>query len=717
MAVVVGVAAALAAPGCARPRRDFSRSPVILVSIDTLRADHLPVYGYRGVRTPGIDALARDSILYTNAVSHVPLTLPSHASMMTGLLPFQNGVRDNEGYVLAPTHETLASRLRGRGYATGAAVSAFVLAAATQISRGFDFYDDHFEAGGAATLGDVQRSGFETEKIAESWITAHRGRPFFFFLHLYEPHAPYAPVSPFDRIYRDRPYDGEIATADQIVGSFFAFLKSERLYDPSLILLVSDHGEGLGDHGEAEHGILLYRESLHIPMMLKLPGGRGGGQSVDQPVGLVDLYPTVLRLLGIPAPPNLAGKPLPVDRATARSFPVRDIYSETLYPRYHFGWSDLAALTSDRFELIHAPQDELYDFVADPAERQDLATRLPPAFRRLRNALLAMDRPRQAPGAADPEKVKKLAALGYLGSASAPAGAEDLPNPMAHISEIEALHRAAALRAGGRLAEAAAVLEELVRRSPAMADAWIDLGNAYRDLGFPERALGALREADRRVPGNGRTMTSLSNAFLDLGDATQAGIWAERAVAANGPAEAHEVLGAVRLREGRLPEAEKEARTALAASGRGSAKPEMLLAQIQEARGDLSGALATLQSVESREAGKSVSSPRSLHYLKGDVLARLGRNADAESELEREIRDFPADPPAWTALAVLYASEGRSPEARDVLLKLARTVPTSRAARAVSECFAILGDRSEAAHWKALADERLRAAGPRGPRP
>src|SRR5215813_3643271 len=238
--------------GCSRTGASYKAASVILISIDTLRSDHLPVYGYGGVATPNLDLLAADSVVFNRAYSHVPLTLPSHATLFTGLLPAQNGVHDNVAFSLAPSHETMASLFGSHGYATGGAVSAIVLSHESGISRGFEFYDDAVEPTRVReSLGRVQRSGAETENKLIEWIDGEKRRPLFAFLHLYEPHSPYEPPEPFAGQYREHPYDGEIAAADAIVGTFLKDLKSRGLYDSSIVVLLSDHGEGLGEHGEA----------------------------------------------------------------------------------------------------------------------------------------------------------------------------------------------------------------------------------------------------------------------------------------------------------------------------------------------------------------------------------------------------------------------------------------------------------------------------------
>ena len=310
-AVAVALLAILGIPSC---RKDdglvFRGAPVVIISVDTLRADHLPAYGYRGVETPNLDALRKDAVLFENAYSHVPLTLPSHTSLFTGLLPPQHGVRDNLGYALSTGPATLAGYLKSRGYATGAAVSSIVLSHVTGVGRGFDFYEDTVEPDRISqTLSRVQRHGNETAALLSDWIGPHADQPFLAFLHLFEPHTPYEPPEPFASRYK-LPYDGEIARADEIVGGFLKYLKDQDVYDRALIVFLSDHGEGLNDHGEDEHGVLLYREAIHVPLMVKFPRSRRAGESVSAPVALTDVFPTVAEVTGAPVPAGLAGHSL-----------------------------------------------------------------------------------------------------------------------------------------------------------------------------------------------------------------------------------------------------------------------------------------------------------------------------------------------------------------------------------------------------------------------
>jgi arylsulfatase A-like enzyme/tetratricopeptide (TPR) repeat protein len=691
-ATVLLLAAALAAGGGAcRKSEVFRGASVLVVSIDTLRADHLPAYGYAKVATPALEAFRREAVLFENAYSHVPLTLPSHVTMLTGLLPPQSGVRDNTGYVLAPGSVTLPERLGKEGYATGAAVSAVVMAKTSRVDRGFDFYDDNVEATTPGQpLGAIQRSGFETERIAEEWIGQHAAAPFFFLLHLYEPHTPYRPPEPYASQYRDRPYDGEIATADAIVARFFAFLKEKGLYDSAVIVLMSDHGEGLGDHGEDEHGLLLYREDVHVPLMVRLPGSRRAGERVSRPVGLVDVFPTVTALLGIVPPAGLAGASL-LAASSGPGEPARAIYSETLFPRYHFGWSDLASLSGDRYRYIHGPRPELYDIVADPGEKNDLSPGLPQAFRTLRARMLELPRPRQAPGASDPEQVKKLASLGYLGAASPSESAENLPDPRDHLGEIGALRTALRLHGEKKYGEAAAALRALLARNPTMSDAWGALAEAEQKLGRYPAALEALERQDRLTPASSHVLLAKANVYLEMGDPGRARLSAEQALAANAPPEAHEVLARLALLQRDWAAAEREANLALEGH-QGRKLPYIVLAQVQRARGDLPGALRTLDEILARLARSGQGEMTNVHALRADVLARMGREGEAEAEFRKELSVFPENASAWASLAMLYASQGRDDQARRTIDGMLEAMPTRRGYLAAAETLRVLGD-------------------------
>jgi arylsulfatase A-like enzyme len=417
--------------------------PVVLISIDTLRSDHLPAYGYDHVETPAIDALRSDAVLYRRAYSQVPLTLPSHASILTGLLPPAHGVRDNAGYRLSPSvGPTLAELLHGAGYATGAAVS-FVLRHQTGIARGFDHYDDHFSAGHEKTIGEIQRPGPETLEAILPWVRSVAGGPFFLFFHIYEPHTPRAPPEPFAARY-GKTYDGEVAAADAVVGRLLDELKTLHAYDRSTIILLSDHGEGLGDHGEDEHGVLLYRESLQVPLIVKLPGAADAGAAVDRPVELVDVAPTVLALAGVDRPEAMTGVSLlklAEGSPAAGDAPPRALYSETFNPRLRYGWSGLTSVIRGHYQYIEGADRELYDLAADPGETNNILRSHRKVYATLRDALHGFDSKLQQPFEEDSETRAALASLGYLGSV-APEDESPRPDPKAMLPALEGLRRA-----------------------------------------------------------------------------------------------------------------------------------------------------------------------------------------------------------------------------------------------------------------------------------
>jgi choline-sulfatase len=640
-------------------RRDAParRVPVILISIDTLRSDHLPAYGYRAIATPNLDRLARDGIVFTRAFSNVPLTLPSHTTIMTGLLPAEHGVRDNAGYRLDPSHATIASLLRANGYATAGAVSAYTLRRDSNISAGFDFYDDRIDFVEGAPTGNLQRDGSATAAILENWIASH-AKPFFAFLHLFEPHAPYQPS-----------YDGEIVKADRIVGDFLDALRARKLYDDALIVLLSDHGEGLGDHGEQEHGVLLYREALQVPLIVKLPRNARAGERVDDPAQLADVLPTIASVTGIAAPPHVRGRSL-LERASPRA-----LYAETLYPRIHLGWSDLQSIVRYPLHLIHGPKPELYDLAADPRETNDVR-----ATRRRESADLNRDLesfPRSAAAAPriDPEERRKLAALGYVDAGSS-SGASSI-NPRDHLGDLAELKSVSELMARRDYAAAAQRLEALLARNRGWSDLRNDLGFAYEQLGDLARADRTYRDGIRATPElAGDFALSLATVLAREGRLDDAVAHAKLAMTSNAPG-AHEVLARIALARKQYDQALHEA-DAMHASPAHQLNADMLTAQILGAQGKRDAALAALQRVRERAAADRVPLPPRYWFITGDTLASLGRSADARIAFERAIAADPADRDAYVALAFVEAAGGNRGAAEAALSRMTAAIPQSR---------------------------------------
>jgi arylsulfatase A-like enzyme/Tfp pilus assembly protein PilF len=679
------------------PRKSTEPVPVIVISVDTLRSDHLPMYGYHRVETPALDAFRRDAVLFQHAYSHSPLTLPSHTTLLTGLLPGSHGVRDNTGFRVQPATQTLATILHGHGYATGGAVSAFVLRAATGISAGFDLYDDRVDRGaGEKSLGAVQRPGEATAEVARQWIAAYATRPFLFFLHLYEPHAPYDPPEPYRSRYPNR-YDGEVATSDAIAGRFLEFLKQQGIYDRALIVILSDHGEGLGDHGEEEHGIFLYREAISVPMLIKLPGNKLAGETVANAAGLVDVTPTLLNILGIAAPPKLDGRPLLSATAVLENAP-RPVYSETFYPRFHFGWSDLHSLIDGNDHLIDAPHPELYDLASDPVEKNNRIDADRRRYAALRNALVPFRREAAAPGGINREEAEKLAALGYIGSTVA-ASSANLPDPKDKVAVFRELQDAFRLFRQHDDTHALAAIDRLIAKEPGMVDLWDVRSKLLVRLGRPNEAIDATKEALRRNPSATNLAADLANQLLLAGRYDEAAKHAELALASE-PARAHEILSRLALLRDDLATAEREGTLAVAAAPNDPNPALYTLAQVARKKGASGEVVRITGEILDRLKESGAPALPGLHALRGDALARTGHEPQAEQELREELRAHPADVSANRGLIVLLASQGRTIEATQAIRDFATAAPNPRTYAAIAETLKVLGDEEGARYWR-----------------
>lgn len=692
---------------CGRERSDGSQSfagaPVIFISIDTLRADHLPAYGYTGVATPAIDAFRRDAILYQNAYSHVPMTLPSHVSLLTGLIPPQHEVRNNLGFPYDPRkHPPVSTMLKPAGYASGAAVSAYVLRGATGLAGGFDFYDDAVNTRNNVSVGELARAGTSTESIAEQWIGPRSQSKFFFLLHLFEPHTPYDPPEPYRSKYASA-YDGEIATADAVVGTFVDFLKKSGIYDRALIVLLSDHGEGLGDHGEQEHGIFLYREALHVPLMVKLPKSLRGGELMSSPVQLIDVVPTVLEVAGVTRPKDLQGASLLHSKTGSEA---QAIYSESLFARIHFGWSELRSLIDHDHQYIEAPKPELYDLAHDPAERNNLVATDRRRYSQMRDAMVPL-RSVAAASNVDPEDAAKLAALGYIGTVRTSTGAGPLPDPKDMIGALEVMRAAVQRENAHDWAGAKAIYEQLLRDNPAFTDAWMKLAIADEQLGDLRGAVEAYRKAiaasPELAPGIAVSIGSLQ---LSLGDTRDAAAHANLAMSRS-PGAARLLLARIAMKERNFPAAEREAQLAMAEKVR-SSDAAVVLAQVLTAEGKVEEALALLNGVKGQTEGAGLGPVENLESARADLLARLGKNGEAEAGFRRELAAFPANRDAYSKLTLLYVSEGRLADARKTVEEMVRTNPGRQSMIVAAGIFEAVELPADAARWRAAASRPAR---------
>jgi choline-sulfatase len=449
---------------------------IFLVTIDTLRADHVHCYGYQQVQTPALDALAKDGIRFTEAFTASPITNTSHASILTGLLPGSHGVTDF-AVPLSPAHPTLAELLKKKSYHTAAFIGAVILDSRTLapgFDRGFDYYDNFPEAPQTKSRwGQVERRGMDVVQHAEAWLTSHPAGPHFLWVHLYDPHDPYEPPPPYSQTYKDHLYDGEIAYADSAFANFVAYLKRAGRYRNSAIIVVGDHGEGLGEHQEDTHGIFLYDSTTHVPLIVKLPGSLAAGTVVSAQVRTVDIVPTALDLAGAPALEKRAGDSLtPYFAGTVET--DRPAFSETDYP-LRFGWAPLRSLRSEAFKFIEAPRPELYDLHLDLPE---LHNQYEPQDARVQKAraMLAEVRAREA------------------GTISTPLSAS-LPDPKDKIKEQNLLHAAMIASDDDRPSDARQSLEQVLALDPESPTALRQLGELELQAGDYAKAAQHLKSA------------------------------------------------------------------------------------------------------------------------------------------------------------------------------------------------------------------------------
>ena len=684
-------------------RTGSAEGPIVLISIDTLRADRLPAYGYTRIHTPHIDRLVSEGVLFEQAYSHSPQTLPAHASLLSGRLPFEHGVRDNIGFTVRDGERFVQHALGERGFATAAFVSAYVLRRQTGIGQGFGVYDDELPpASPDRPLGQVQRAGAETVAAAIRWIDRQASPKFFLFVHIYEPHKPYAPPSRFATADR---YDGEVAYSDEIVGALLDHLRTRALYDDATIVLLSDHGEGLGDHGEDEHGMFLYRETIRVPLVIKPAGSGGGGRRIASPVQHIDLPPTLLDLAGAGVPAGMRGRSLrPVLEGTG-SLPEASIYSESLLPRYHFGWSELYALSDERYRLIRAPRDELYDVARDPGELASIADERPQVRTAMRRALdtIIGGAPVTAPSAVSDDDRRRLAALGYIGTqrgASLELPGDRLPDPKDKVGVLRKYKQATELAGERRFGEAIAAYRALLDEDPAMTDVWLQLAEIYGRRGMTRSAVEAYQEVIERSPKDPAALTGAAAGLLRLGRLDEARQHAELAVDV-APAAAHELLARIATQRGDAETARREARLASAADP-SLPLPAFIEGLILHSQGRFGEALPHLLKARDALASRTVQM-LDVNYYIGDTLARLERYAEAEPYFRAELAILPSHVRARAGLAMLYRAMGRDADSERAIAELLRQSPTREAYDVAAQLWTMFGEPARAAAARAEA--------------
>jgi len=501
---------------------------ILLISLDTVRADRLACYGYSRVETPNIDHLAADGIRFANAYTPVPITLPAHVALLTGTYPMFNGVRDFTSPGLSGNVPTLAEILRRHGYHTAAFVSSFVLNSMWGLDRGFELYDDQvpLDATRRKDLFLLQRSGDQTVDRLLKWLNQNGANPFFVWLHLYDAHSPYYSPDPFRNRYAGRPYDSAIAFEDEQVGRLIARLRALSLYDNTLVALASDHGESLGEHGESEHGFFVYNATLRVPLIVKLPvgavreppapktdpsGGTTQGRVVAEPVALVDVAPTIGAVAKLRPEETRSFQGRSLLSTSHRAGPIEGTaYAESYYPLDSFGWHELRTLITSQFKYIDAPDAELYDLRSDPEERTNIIARKSAVAAALRESLSELETRFAAQGKPagaqplDPETLEKLKSLGYVGY-KAPSSREDREgagkaDPKDRIATYNRILRAGDLTRSGNYAEADQLLAGLEQEEPDLYVIPFQRGENFLGWGKPQLAEEEFRKSLSRNP-------------------------------------------------------------------------------------------------------------------------------------------------------------------------------------------------------------------------
>ena len=507
---------------------------VLLITLDTTRADRIGVYGHDGGATPRIDALASQGVVFRRAFAHTPLTIPSHVTIFTGQYPDRHGVRDNGDHFLSEDANTLAERFKSAGYSTAASVGAYVTNHKWGFGQGFDAYYDHIEAN--YELGD---NIWQSERSADAvvgdmvgWLDENADGSFFAWVHLFDPHHPYEPPAPFDETYAKRPYLGEIAYTDQQVGVLLDALERLGVSDRTAVVIAGDHGESFGNHKENQHGIFVYNATTHVPLILK-PAGGTGHRMIEEAVGLIDVTPTVLGTAGLEANAedfdgiDLSGT---VDGVQP---PRRALYGESMYARYHFGWSEQRMIVQWPYKYIGSTRPELFDIEADAKEHDDLTQAQPDKAAELA-AILAQRPSEEASGATasiDPETAARLEALGYVASQVEVEEGAILPDPKDKTDVLAKFALGVAAMRTGRLSQARKLYEEVVESEPQLVDPRCTLAQICIRLGDVDEALRQLDEADRMAPGRSSIlgMRALALAVADRTD--EALLELERALA------------------------------------------------------------------------------------------------------------------------------------------------------------------------------------------
>jgi len=662
---------------------------VLLVTIDTLRADALSAYGGPAA-TPNLDRLAAHGARFTFAHAASVLTLPSHATILTGVYPYQHGIRDNIGYRLGPDASTMATRLKSLGFATGAFVGAFVLEKRYGLNLGFDVYDDQIpEVGSSANFSETERRADAVVKVADAWIDRTPGK-WFEWVHVYDPHAPYRPPDEWLARYATQPYYGEVAWTDYALGPLFDRLRT--LPRPTLVIVTGDHGESLGEHGEATHGVFTYESTLRIPLIIATvePGApwEPRGRVIDSAVRHIDLLPTVLDAVGGRPDPSLPGASLR-DVIAKGGGPDRQSYFEAMMTNLARGWAPLRGVLVGREKYIDLPIPELYDLASDPTEAQNLAASSPDRLRALTDVLKGTNvAPPNRPTDERMAVKDVLRSLGYVGTAAkARAQYTAADDPKRLIDLDRRMHEAVTAYEAGKLDDAVKILQQVIAERPDNAEAVLDLAVAYRQAGRDDDAIGVLQAAMKRGVTQADVRTKLGLCLGLAGRGAQAIPLLEN-TAGDDP-DALSALGLAYTQTGRLAEARRTFQHLLAIDPTSGLTYEDL-ASVDLAAKELPAAEVALR--HALDLDPTLTGART---DLGRLLAETGRLPEA-IDAWRQTAD--KDPEAYAALynlTMVLANAGRGEEARAYGERFVRTAPPTAYGAQIAQVRRLLGGTRE----------------------
>ncbi|MCU0286812.1 MAG: sulfatase-like hydrolase/transferase [Acidobacteria bacterium] len=507
-------------------RKKLKDLNVILFTLDTLRADYVSAYVKGKADTPNIDKIASEGVLFETCIAQTPLTLPSHTSILSGSYPMYHQVRDNGGFLVPESLDFISEILQKNGFSTAAFIASYVLHSKWGVNQGFNTYSDDFDLTKykKISLGNVQKRADEILGNAREWLTENKHKKFFTWIHLYDPHTPYDPPSPFKEKYAGRPYRGEVEYLDYELGLFFDWLKKEDIYDNTLIIMMADHGESLGEHDEDTHGFFIYEPTVRIPLIIRAPFSfpRHKIKAVTESI---DVAPTILEALGIPIPAAYQGQSLLNLLFGNDDRKRNDAYTETYYPRFHYGWSELKAIYYNKnWKYILAPKQELYNLQQDAHEKENLALKESVEARRARDRLqeFSAEKSQNARKVGemlklDKDDLQKLAALGYFTNTVDTSNKTELADPKGKVVVFNNLASATKFMQEKKIGEAIKILETVIAENPQIVDGILQLGNAYTENKMHKEALACFYRVLDKKPDYQAAMINVINSLIRLG--------------------------------------------------------------------------------------------------------------------------------------------------------------------------------------------------------